>query len=120
MLGAETGQGCDRSNIVGKPMAMMLFGRGCGLGPCVAMRRSLCGSRIQDLAELTAEARPVRSCGTCFSNFDDLLIGRNDCTGVNRFDAVEIQRLFVLVERINVDQIKRIGLDLRRHFRDGC
>jgi methylenetetrahydrofolate dehydrogenase (NADP+)/methenyltetrahydrofolate cyclohydrolase len=46
-----------RSDIVGKPMAMMLSGRGCGLGPDVANATvTICHSRTQNLAELTAHA----------------------------------------------------------------
>ena len=46
-----------RSDIVGKPMAMMLSGYGCGVGPDVANATvTLCHSRTQNLPELTAEA----------------------------------------------------------------
>jgi methylenetetrahydrofolate dehydrogenase (NADP+)/methenyltetrahydrofolate cyclohydrolase len=46
-----------RSDIVGKPMAMMLSGRGCGLGPSVANATvTVCHSRTNNLAELTAQA----------------------------------------------------------------
>ena len=46
-----------RSDIVGKPMAVMLSGRDCGLGPDVANATvTICHSRTQNLAELTAQA----------------------------------------------------------------
>jgi len=68
--------------------------------------------------------RVARNAGTQshvrFSDVDDLLVGRDDGSRVNRFDAGQIQRFVAFIERIDVHQIQRIRLDLRSDLCNGC